>query len=133
MSERSDVSTPLDLGPPKTPAELGLDPDLVDEAQDILKPFEKLLPVKVVDRVIYLPENNSLWRGLQFWGLVKREISIDFGLYCIAGTCLRCKSLVRLPEMADRDAMLLCQTEVQAGTHIVKLPAGFQLRPAKKW
>ncbi len=123
------MATETDLTP-KTPAELGMDPALVDEASDILNPFEKLLPIKVVDQILYLPENNSLWRGLQFWGLMKREVRIDFGLFCINGTCKKCKSLVQEPDMADREPMLLCQTKAQAGTHIRKLPQGFALKKA---
>ncbi|MCA8938934.1 MAG: hypothetical protein KDB07_03965 [Planctomycetes bacterium] len=117
---------------PKTPAELGLDADIVDEASDILNPFEKLVPVKVLDKLVYLPENNSMWRGLQFWGLVKGEVSIDFSLYCIAGTCKNCKALVKRPQDADRDAMLLCQTQAEAGTEIRKLPSGFRLK-TRSW
>jgi len=113
---------------PKTPSELNIDPELLDEASDILKPFEKLLPVEVMGHKIYLPENNSLWRGLQFWGLVTREVSIDFSLFCLAGTCKHCRAFVQEPEKDDREAMLLCQTIVKAGTKIVKLPEGFRIR-----
>lgn len=117
----------------KDPGELGFDEEMLDEVSDILNPFEKLLPIKVKDRVIYLPENNSLWRGLQFWGVMKREVSIDFGKFCIAGTCHHCRALVREPGMDDREPMLMCQTVAKAGTHIVKLPSGFEIRPERKW
>ena len=116
---------------PKTPADLGLDADLVDEASDILNPWQSLVPVKIKDQVVYLPENNSLWRGLQFWGLVKSEVSIDFGLFCIAGTCNHCKGLVQEADMDDREAMLLCQTIAKPGTVIKKLPNGFRMK--KSW
>jgi hypothetical protein len=113
----------------KTPAELGISAELVAEASEILHPFEKLVPVKVLDRTLYLPENNSLWRGLQFWGIVHRgEVRIDFSLFCIAGTCKKCRALVQEPGMADREPMLLCQTIAKPGTHIRKLPDGFRLR-----
>lgn len=117
---------------PKTPAELGLDLDLVDEAMDILNPFEKLVPVQVLEKIVYLPENNSMWRGLQFWGLVKGEVTIDFGLFCIAGTCRNCKALVKMPAADDREPMLLCQTKAEAGAEIRKLPNGFRLK-TRSW
>lgn len=113
---------------PKTPTELGFDPGEVEEASEILHPFEKLLPVKVLGQLLWLPENNSLWRGLQFWGLIKREVRIDFGNFCISGTCKKCKAFVKLPDAADREPMLLCQTKAQAGTEVVKLPQGFALK-----
>lgn len=113
---------------PKTADELGIDADLLDEASDILQPFEKFVPVKVLDQIKYLPENNSLWRGLQFWGLIDRSVMIDFGRFCLAGTCTHCKGLVQETDMERRDAMLLCQTSARAGTHIKKLPEGFRLK-----
>ena len=124
------TGTITDLAP-KTPEELGIPRSLVEEASEILNPFERLLPVQVLDRIVWLPENNSLWRGLQFWGLVKHEVRIDFSLFCISGTCLKCKSLVQAPAAADREPMLLCQTQAQAGTCIRKLPDGFSLK--KVW
>ncbi|MCK6440476.1 MAG: hypothetical protein L6Q71_09810 [Planctomycetes bacterium] len=111
---------------PKTPQELGLDPAVIDETRDFLQPFEKLIPITVVDEVMYVPENNSLWRGLQFCGVVKNKIAIDFSYFCIAGTCKHCRALVQLPGMAQREPMLMCQTIAQPGTLIRKLPQGFR-------
>jgi len=113
---------------PKTPAELGIPKDVLDEASEILHPFELLLPVRVLDTLVWLPENNSLWRGLQFWGLVKREVRIDFSMFCISGSCKKCKSLVQEVDSQERLPMLLCQTKTKAGTHIAKLAVGFALR-----
>jgi hypothetical protein len=121
MTQETDLS-------PKTPAELGIPKDVLDEASEILHPFEMLLPVRVLDTVLWLPENNSLWRGLQFWGLVKREVRIDFSLFCISGSCKKCKSLVQEPGASERQPLLLCQTKAQPGIHIAKLAAGFSLR-----
>ncbi len=110
--------------------DLEVDQETLEDAQDILQPFEKLLPIQVLDHKVYLPENNSLWRGLQFWGLIKKEVTIDFGLFCLAGTCKNCKAFVQMPGMEDREALLLCQTKTQAGCHIQKLPSGFRLKKA---
>jgi hypothetical protein len=54
----------------------------------------------LVDCGIYHPQNNSLWRRLQFWGPVKREAGIEIGPCCINYTCKKCKAM--LPP-ADRD------------------------------
>lgn len=102
--------------------------DAIADANDILRPYEKLVPIKCLGEEIHLPENNSLWRGLQFWGLMTGEVRIDFGLFCIAGTCLRCKSLVKTPGAANREPMLLCQTTAEPGLEIMKLAQGFSYK-----
>lgn len=102
------------------------------DANDILRPYEKLVPVRCLGEDIHLPENNSLWRGLQFWGLMTGDVRIDFSLFCIAGTCLRCKSLVKKPGAANREAMLLCQTQAEPGIEIVKLANGFLYKGRQK-
>ncbi len=59
------------------------------DANDILRPYDHLVPVKCLGEEIHLPNNNSLWRGLQFWGLMTGDIRIDFGLFCIAINLIR--------------------------------------------
>gem|GEM_PF-2606083 len=99
--------------------------DAIADANDILRPYNHLVPIKCLGEEIHLPNNNSLWRGLQFWGLMTGDIRIDFGLFCIAGTCQRCKSLVKKPGAANREPMLLCQTTAEPGIEIMKLAQGF--------
>ncbi len=41
----------------------------VQDAEDILRPFENLVPIIVEGNEIQLPEDNNLWRGLQLWFL----------------------------------------------------------------
>ncbi len=85
-----------------SPAELKQEfPEATDEAlldaQDILRPFDKLVPIVIEGNEVKLPADNSLWRGMQFWGLMTGQIAIDFSLFCIAGTCKNCKSRIRRP------------------------------------
>jgi hypothetical protein len=100
----------------------------IQDANDILRPYENLVPIKVEGNEIMLPENNSLWRGLQFWGLMTGEVMIDFSLYCIAGTCKNCKSRIKRPGAEDRESALLCQTIAQPGLEILRLAPGFTYR-----
>jgi hypothetical protein len=105
-----------------------VDEATVETAHDILRPFENLVPIKVEGNEVMLPENNSLWRGLQFWGLMTGEISIDFSLYCIAGTCLNCKSRIKREGSDQRESALLCQTIVEPGMEILRLAPGFRFK-----
>lgn len=103
-----------------------VDEATLQDAMDILRPFENLVPIKIEGGEIMLPENNSLWRGMQFWGLMTGEISIDFGLFCIAGTCKNCKTRIRRPGEEGKLNVLACQTQAAAGLEIVRLAPGFR-------
>ncbi len=105
----------------------------VQDAKDILRPFENLVPIMVEGNEIQLPEDNNLWRGLQFWGLMTGEIHIDFSLFCIAGSCKNCKARVVRSEEEGRVSVLACQTKVQPGLIIKKLPMGFTYRKKPDW
>jgi hypothetical protein len=106
-----------------------VDADLVRDAEEILRPYDTLIPIKVEGTAILLPNNNSLWRGMQFWGLMTGEISIDFGLYCIAGTCKNCKTRIRRPGEERNLNVLACQTTMEPGLEIVRLAPGFRMTP----
>ena len=107
----------------------GVDERRVAEAMEILRPFERLIPVTLLGNGIQLPENNSLWRGLQFWGLMTGEITIDFSIFCIGGTCKNCKSWLADDCERGRVSLLICQTMCRPGIEILKLPFGFVYRP----
>jgi len=113
----------------------GVDDSRIAQAREILRPFSQLVPVTIEGSRVLLPDNNSLWRGMQFWGLMTSEISIDFSLFCIAGTCKNCKSRLRLPGNPERVSALACQTQVQPGLEVVRLPMGFlfRKRPGRPW
>lgn len=100
----------------------------IADANDILRPYTSLVPIRVDGARVFLPDNNSLWRGMQFWGLMTGEITIDFGLFCIAGTCKNCKSRIKRPGSDDRVSVLACQTRVEPGLEIVRLAPGFVFR-----
>jgi len=100
----------------------------VADANDILRPYTELVPIKIEGSRVFLPNYNSLWRGMQFWGLMTGEIAIDFGLFCIAGTCKNCKSRIRRPGSEDKVSVLACQTKVEPGLEIVRLAPGFVFR-----
>jgi hypothetical protein len=110
-------------------AMFNVDADLVRDAEEILRPYDTLIPIKVEGTAILLPNNNSLWRGMQFWGLMTGEISIDFGLYCIAGTCKNCKTRIRRPGEERNLNVLACQTTMEPGLEIVRLAPGFRITP----
>jgi hypothetical protein len=124
--ETKGTLVPVDLK-----ALFNIDDAAAQDANDILRPYENLVPIKVEGNDVMLPENNTLWRGLQFWGLMTGEITIDFGLFCIAGTCKNCKSRIKRPGSDERESALLCQTIAQPGLEVVRLAPGFVYRKKK--
>lgn len=119
--ERDSELPPVDLK-----SIFNVDEDTARDAEDILRPFDELIPIIVEGNEIKLPNNNSLWRGMQFWGLMTGEISIDFGLYCIAGTCKNCKTRIRRAGEDRKVNVLACQTTVEPGLEITRLAPGFK-------
>ncbi|MCA8915138.1 MAG: hypothetical protein KDB90_06975 [Planctomycetes bacterium] len=117
------------MSPEELKAIFNVDEGTILDAQDILRPFDTLVPIIVEGNEVKLPNNNSLWRGMQFWGLMTGEITIDFGLYCIAGTCKNCKTRIRRPGEDRKLNVLACQTTVEPGIEIVRLAPGFKIRP----
>jgi hypothetical protein len=115
---------------PDLKAIFGVEEEAVADAMDILRPWTQLIPIMVEGHEIRLPDNNSLWRGMQFWGLMTGEIRIDFGLFCIAGTCKNCKSRILRPGEERPLGMLACQTTISPGLSITRLPQGFTFRPS---
>ncbi len=105
-----------------------IDDATVVAASDILRPYEKLVPIIIEGNQVMLPENNSLWRGMQFWGMMTGEINIDFSLFCIAGTCKNCKCRIKRSGEDQRLSVLACQTVAVPGLEIVRLPMGFTYR-----
>lgn len=108
------------------------DEKTIEDAQDILRPFDELVPVTIEGNRVMLPANNSIWRGMQFWGLMTGEIAIDFSLYCIAGTCKNCKTRIRRPGADCKVNVLACQTTAEPGLEITRLAPGFKFIK-KRW
>lgn len=116
------------LPPVDLKAIFNVDDTTILDAEDILRPFDELVPIVIEGNEVKLPNNNSLWRGMQFWGLMTGEITIDFGLYCIAGTCKNCKTRIRRPGEDRKLNVLACQTMAEPGIEIVRLAPGFKFR-----
>jgi len=86
---------------------------------DLLDPYERLIPIEILGRQVEVPEKNRLLRCFQFLSLN----SISYGDFCWNGECTNCQIWHRAPgqnETADRPA-LACRMEVTEGLVITKL------------
>jgi hypothetical protein len=87
---------------------------------DLFEPYEKLIEIEVLGRVLRVPENNRLLRCFQFLSLK----SISYGDFCWNGDCTNCQFWYRDPGDStgspDKTA-LSCRFRVREGLRITRL------------
>jgi len=83
---------------------------------DLYEPWEKLIRIVVLGRVLEVPENNLLLRQLQY---VSEDIGM--GRYCWNGECRYCEIQYRRPgDPADYPG-LACRVRGFAGMRLTRL------------
>jgi len=85
------------------------------EQYEIFEPFEKLLSIDLRGKLVEMPENNSILRGLQYLDME----AVSDGEFCWNGECLNCQ--VWLKNDDKEKAVMACRTDVQEGMEIVRV------------
>jgi hypothetical protein len=85
---------------------------------DLFEPYQKLVRLVVLGKVIEVPEKNILLRQFQF---VAPDIGM--GRYCWNGECRYCEVHYRRPGGGSDQAVLACLVDGQDGMTITKLAA----------
>jgi hypothetical protein len=93
----------------------------------LLAPFDGLVRVHCRGVDLQLPDRNSLWRGLQCWGMLTGRLTTDFSKFCLAGNCRQCATTIRRAG-AEPEVVLACKAEPEPGMEILELAEGFELR-----
>lgn len=83
---------------------------------DLFEAFEKLVDVKINNRIIAVPENNKLLRCFQF---IKTD-TISIGDYCWNGDCVNCQ-VYYLTDEGEIKSALACKMYVKQGLVITEL------------
>ncbi len=83
---------------------------------DIYEPFEKLIPIVVLGRILHVPENNTLLRQLQYV-----SPDVGSGRYCWNGECRYCEVHYTRPGDEAAFSVLACRVKGWAGMRITKL------------
>lgn len=99
-------------------------------SSDLLDPYEKLLEIQVLDRVVNVPEKNRLLRCFQYLSIN----TISYGDFCWNGECTNCQIWYHLEgqsEENDRPA-LSCRLECIEGMVITKLSRFIELEGINK-
>jgi hypothetical protein len=81
------------------------------------RPYEKLVPIKILGKEFHVPEKNSLLRCFQF---ISPE-TIPYGRFCWNQDCQYCRVECKLPDDSETREMISCKFMVMAGMEIKKV------------
>jgi len=81
------------------------------------RPYEKLVPIKIMGKEFLVPEKNSLLRCFQF---ISPE-TIPYGRFCWNQDCQYCRVECKLPDDDETREMISCKFMVMAGMEIKKV------------
>ena len=96
------------------------------DASELLDPYEKLITIEILGKLVEVPEKNRLLRCFQYLSLK----SISYGDFCWNGECTNCQVWFRMrgqSEQADRPG-LSCRLECEEGMVISKLSRFIELK-----
>ena len=100
------------------------------DASELLDPYEKLITIEILGKLVEVPEKNRLLRCFQYLSLK----SISYGDFCWNGECTNCQVWYHLKgqnELSDRPA-LSCRLECEEGMVITKLSRFIELEGITK-
>ena len=100
------------------------------DASELLDPYEKLITIEILGKLVQVPEKNRLLRCFQYLSLK----SISYGDFCWNGECTNCQIWCHdsgQPAAKDKP-VLSCRTEVTEGMVITKLSQFIKLEGISK-
>ena len=83
---------------------------------EIFEPYDRLVRIRILDKEVEVPENNTLLRCFQFLAPDR----VPYGPYCWNGECRNCRCVRRRPD-GGREEILACRTPVEEGMVLVEL------------
>ena len=84
---------------------------------DLFEPYERLIPIYVINKRFEVPENNSILRCFQYLNTA----TISYGKFCWNGECENCKIHHLDPKTGKEVAVLACQTRVGENLIVTRL------------
>jgi hypothetical protein len=81
------------------------------------RPYEKLVPIRILGKEFHVPEKNSLLRCFQF---ISPE-TIPYGRFCWNQDCQYFRVECKLPDDDETREMISCKFMVMAGMEIKKV------------
>lgn len=96
----------------------------------LFRPYDKLVKITLLERVVEVPENNTLLRCLQFLA----PESVSYGRFCWNEDCQYCRVSYDLGEGTPVRAALACKVLVAEGMRVKEVTTEIKycLRGMKK-
>jgi hypothetical protein len=96
----------------------------------LFRPYDKLVKITLLERVVEVPENNTLLRCLQFLA----PESVSYGRFCWNEDCQYCRVSYDLGEGTPVRAALACKVLVAEGMRVKEVTTEIRycLRGMKK-
>ncbi len=91
-----------------------VEPALVDS--DLLDPYDRLVGIEVLGKIVEVPEKNRLLRCFQYLSLN----TISYGDFCWNGECTNCQVWYHTNSESDKPG-LACRMEVIEGMVITSM------------
>jgi hypothetical protein len=84
---------------------------------EVFRPFERLVEITVLGKILEVPEKNTLLRAFQY---ISPE-TIPYGRFCWNQECQYCKVTCQLPDDEEARPMLSCKFLVVPGMVVTEL------------
>jgi hypothetical protein len=84
---------------------------------EIFRPYERLVEIKVLGKILEVPEKNTVLRAFQYLS----PDTIPYGRFCWNQECQYCKVTCKLPDDDEARPMLSCKFLVVPGMEITEL------------
>lgn len=99
------------------------------DASELLDPYDKLITIEILGKLVQVPEKNRLLRCFQYLSIN----TISYGDFCWNGECTNCQIWyheIGQTEASDKP-LLSCRAEVCEGMVITKLSPFIKLEGLK--
>jgi hypothetical protein len=88
-----------------------------DGTNQVFRPYERLVPIKIMGKTFEVPEKNTILRCFQY---ISPE-TIPYGRFCWNQDCQYCRVTGKLPDEEKPHDLLSCKFLVSAGLEITDL------------
>ncbi len=88
-----------------------------DGNNQLFRPYERLVPIKILGKKFEVPEKNTILRCFQY---ISPE-TIPYGRFCWNQDCQYCRVVAKLPDEDKPHELLSCKFMVSAGMEISEI------------
>ncbi len=88
-----------------------------DATNQVFRPYERLVRIKILGKTFQVPEKNTILRCLQYLS----PETVPYGRFCWNQDCQYCRVVGKLPDDDQPHVWRSCEFMVSAGMEIIEL------------